>query len=102
MFFPKKEFPTLAMENALMDLGVTCRKLPDLRPEIEKDESEAKPIADTEPSLSGFTMKIAALILSQFKEVINHISAVLQEEISLKHTSQLINLCKASIRYWVL
>ena len=71
MFFPRKEYPTIPLEQALSELGVTCRKLPDLRPAKDdaKQKGEDKPVADTEPSLSGFTMKIAALILSHFKEV---------------------------------
>ena len=70
MFFPRKEYPTPALEAALADLGVTCRRLPDSRPAATVQEPLLKqPIADSQPGLSGFTMKIAALILSQFREV---------------------------------
>ena len=71
MFFPRKEYPTPALEAALTDLGVTCRRLPDSRPATTEQEPLKQPIADSQPGLSGFTMKIAALILSQFREVAN-------------------------------
>ena len=69
MFFPRKEYPTPALEAALADLGVTCRRLPDSRPVATEQEPLKQPLADSQPGLSGFTMKIAALILSQFREV---------------------------------
>lgn len=67
MFFPRKEYPTPPLEGALANLGVTCRQLPDVgSPSRREDPSDnARP----EASLSGFTLKIAALILSQFEEV---------------------------------
>ena len=65
MFFPGKELPTVALEAALSEFGVVCRPLPDLQPQ-ELPRSNA---TDTETDLSGFTMKVAALILSRFQEV---------------------------------
>ena len=62
MFFPAKEFPTEALEEALAKAGVVCRPLPDL----DLPPSNA---TDTETDLSGFTMKVAALLLSRFQEV---------------------------------
>ena len=62
MFFPLKEFPTAALEAALAELGVVCRPLP----EVDLPRSNA---TDTETDLSGFTMKVAALLLSRFQEV---------------------------------
>lgn len=63
MFFPEKEYPTPGMEAALSELGVVCRRLPDMRPD-NLDQPDA-----SQASLSGFTMKIEALILSRFREV---------------------------------
>lgn len=65
MFFPGKELPTVELEAALSELGVVCRPLPELQPQ-ELPRSNA---TDTETDLSGFTMKVAALILSRFQEV---------------------------------
>lgn len=62
MFFPAKEFPTEALEEALAEAGVVCRPLPDL----DLPPSNA---TDMETDLSGFTMKVAALLLSRFQEV---------------------------------
>lgn len=62
MFFPAKEFPTEALEEALAQAGVVCRPLPDL------DLPPAN-ATDMETDLSGFTMKVAALLLSRFQEV---------------------------------
>lgn len=62
MFFPLREFPTAALEAALAELGVVCRPLP----EVDLPRSNA---TDTETDLSGFTMKVAALLLSRFQEV---------------------------------
>ena len=62
MFFPAKEFPTAALEGALADVGVVCRSLPDLDLPLFN-------VTDTETDLSGFTMKVAALLLSRFQEV---------------------------------
>lgn len=62
MFFPIREYPTAAMEAALAGLGVVCRVLP----EVPLPRSNA---TDTETDLSGFTMKVAALLLSRFQEV---------------------------------
>ena len=68
MFFPRKEFPTPQLESALASLGVTCRQLPDVGSASQKggELDESEPLF----GLSGFTLKIAALILSQFSEVI--------------------------------
>lgn len=57
-----REFPTAALEAALAELGVVCRPLP----EVDLPRSNA---TDTETDLSGFTMKVAALLLSRFQEV---------------------------------
>lgn len=57
-----REYPTAAMEAALAELGVVCRVLP----EVDLPRSNA---TDTETDLSGFTMKVAALLLSRFQEV---------------------------------
>ena len=67
MFFPSREFPTTALEVGLAQQGVVCRALPPLHP------ADLPPInaTDTKTDLSGFTMKIAALILSRFQEVIH-------------------------------
>lgn len=62
MFFPVREYPTPALEGALAQLGVVCRPLP----EVDLPRSNA---TDTETDLSGFTMKVAALLLSRFQEV---------------------------------
>lgn len=66
MFFPEKEYPTPPLEDALAELGVTSRQLPALSSTAQDDV--AKNAERKEASLSGFTMKIAALILSQFQE----------------------------------
>ena len=63
MFFPSKEFPTAPLEIALANLGVTCRQLPNLS--VTDDDAGRAQQAN---GLSGFTLKIAALILSQFQE----------------------------------
>lgn len=63
MFFPAKEFPTEALEEALAEAGVVCRPLPDL----DLPPSNA---TDMETDLSGFTMKVATLLLSRFQEVV--------------------------------
>ena len=64
MFFPAAEYPTLEMETALGRLGVRCRQLPHLGP------SRRLPArAHIESHLAGFTLKIAALVLSSFREV---------------------------------
>ena len=65
MFFPGKEFPTPALEAALAEMGVVCRPLPDLQPQGFPPSNAT----DTETDLSGFTMKVAALVLSRFQEV---------------------------------
>ena len=57
MFFPAGEMPTAALEVALARLGVACRLL--------------GTGADT---LSGFTLKAAAILLSSFEEVTCHLS----------------------------
>lgn len=62
MFFPAREFPIAALEGALADMGVVCRPLPDL-------DLLPSTVTDTETDLSGFTMKVAALLLSRFQEV---------------------------------
>lgn len=62
MFFPIREYPTPALEEALAEVGVVCRPLP----EVDLPQSNA---TDTETDLSGFTMKVAALLLSRFQEV---------------------------------
>lgn len=67
MFFPSKEFPTPLLENALASLGVTCRQLPDTG--LEAFEQDGSHNYAEGNGLSGFTLKIAALILSQFEEV---------------------------------
>ncbi len=64
MFFPGKELPTAAFEAALSEVGVVCRPLPDLQPH-DFPPSNA---TDTETDLSGFTMKVAALVLSRFQQ----------------------------------
>ena len=64
MFFPIREYPTPALEKALAEVGVVCRPLP----EVDLPHSNA---TDTETDLSGFTMKVAALLLSRFQEVSN-------------------------------
>lgn len=66
MFFPGTEFPTAALEAGLAQQGVVCRALPPLQP-ADLPPTNA---TDTQTDLSGFTMKIAALILSRFQEVI--------------------------------
>jgi len=62
MFFPGSEFPSLLLEDALAELGVTCRRLPELESSQDAIGSQSAPI-------NGFTLKIAALILSQYEEV---------------------------------
>ena len=62
MFFPSNEYPSSSLEGALAELGVTCRRLPDL-------QALQKATSAISKSLSGFTLKIAALILSQYAEV---------------------------------
>ena len=62
MFFPTREYPTPALEEALAEVGVVCRPLP----QIDLPHSNA---TDSETDLSGFTMKVAALLLSRFQEV---------------------------------
>ena len=62
MFFPIREYPTPALEEALAEVGVVCRPLP----QVDLPHSNA---TDTETDLSGFTMKVAALLLSRFQEV---------------------------------
>lgn len=64
MFFPGKELPTAALEAALSEVGVVCRPLPDL----QLQDFPPSNATDTETDLSGFTMKVAALILSRFQE----------------------------------
>ena len=61
MFFPAREYPTPDMETALGRLGVRCRKLPEVHHQIGGRE-------DTH--LAGFAMKIGALLLSSFREVL--------------------------------
>ncbi|KAL3132425.1 hypothetical protein ABBQ32_008983 [Trebouxia sp. C0010 RCD-2024] len=69
MFFPKKEFPTEAVERELKRLRVLCSVLPDLVPSHVVQSSNS--LNDTEgKSLAGFAMKIAAMLLSSFEEVI--------------------------------
>ena len=64
MFFPANEYPTGEMEAALSRQGVRCRQLPDLRP-----QGRLPARAHVEAHLAGFTLKIAALVLSSFREV---------------------------------
>ena len=64
MFFPGKELPTAELEAALSEVGVVCRPLPDL----QLQDLPPSNATDTETDLSGFTMKVAALILSRFQE----------------------------------
>ncbi|DBB17802.1 TPA: hypothetical protein ACH3X3_002830 [Trebouxia sp. C0006] len=66
MFFPGKELPTAELEAALSEVGVVCRPLPDL----QLQDFPPSNATDTETDLSGFTMKVAALVLSRFQEVI--------------------------------
>ena len=67
MFFPRKEYPTPGLESALADLGVTCRQLPDVGSPARREDPPEN--LEAQSSLTGFTLKIAALILSQFQEV---------------------------------
>ena len=64
MFFPAAEYPTPEMETALGRLGVRCRQLPSLSP-----PGGLPARAHVEAHLAGFTLKIAALVLSSFREV---------------------------------
>jgi hypothetical protein len=52
MFFPDGEMPTAALEVALTRLGVACRRL-----------------GTGAATLTGFTLKAAAVLLSSFEEV---------------------------------
>ena len=52
MFFPDGEMPTAALEVALTRLGVACRRL-----------------GTGAATLSGFTLKAAAVLLSSFEQV---------------------------------
>ena len=69
MFFPEEEYPTRAVEQELEQLGVLCSVLPDLVPAYALQNS-SNALNDTEGKrLAGFSMKIAALLLSSFEEV---------------------------------
>ncbi|KAK9810503.1 hypothetical protein WJX72_011854 [[Myrmecia] bisecta] len=63
MFFPVREFPTPAVEAALGELGVVCRELP------HSNFTTNTTYSGTD-DLSGFAIKIGALMLSRFQEVI--------------------------------
>ena len=64
MFFPAAEYPTPEMETVLGRLGVRCRQLPNL-----KAQGRLPARGHVEAHLAGFTLKIAALVLSSFREV---------------------------------
>jgi hypothetical protein len=67
MLFPADEYPSADTVAALATVGVTCRALP--RALVEPGE-EATPLRDQSlEGMSGFTLKIAAVILSSFQEV---------------------------------
>ncbi|KAK9798888.1 hypothetical protein WJX73_001325 [Symbiochloris irregularis] len=72
MFFPAPEYPTVEMEAALAALGVKCRALPSLTPGDAYGMETVTYVAGhrIEAHLAGFKMKIGALLLSSFKEVI--------------------------------
>lgn len=42
MFFPWKEYPTPALEAALAELGVVCRRLPAMR----QDDAQVPPLQE--------------------------------------------------------
>ncbi|CAL8466252.1 g5788 [Coccomyxa elongata] len=71
MLFPAAEYPTPELVAALAQMGVTCRMLPDVVVQSSRKtkhpDSNAELVVDP---MSGFTMKIAAVILSSFQEVI--------------------------------
>lgn len=74
MFFPPQEYPAQEMEAALRRLGVTCRRLPaPTNPQRYSSHNQAAAgrLVDrnTPARLAGFSMKIAALLLSSFQEV---------------------------------
>ena len=70
MLFPAAEYPTPELVAALAQMGVTCRMLPDVvlqsSRKAKSPDSTAEMVVDP---MSGFTMKIAAVILSSFQEV---------------------------------
>ena len=82
MFFPSREFPTPALEAGLAQQGVACRALPPLQPA----DLPLTNATDTETDLSGFTMKIAALILSRFQEV-GSFACIVCSDINVAYTS---------------
>ncbi|KAK9798905.1 hypothetical protein WJX73_006049 [Symbiochloris irregularis] len=70
MFFPPAEFPPQGMQKALSSLGVACRKLPSSMAAVQTGSRVQGPEEKAQARLAGFKMKIGALLLSSFKEVI--------------------------------
>ncbi len=70
MLFPAAEYPTVELVSALAELGVTCRVLPNgvVQSSRKTKPSESGAEVAVDP-MSGFTLKIAAVILSNFQEV---------------------------------
>jgi hypothetical protein len=68
MFFPSNEYPSQLLEDALAEMGVTCRRLPDLQSPLDQETRRNLPKGSEVP-VNGFTLKVAALILSQYEEV---------------------------------
>lgn len=66
MLFPADESPSGEMVALLASMGVTCRTLPS--GVAETRDAQALRDRPMEP-MSGFTLKIAAVILSSFQEV---------------------------------
>eukprot|EP00884_Botryococcus_braunii_P021243 jgi/Botrbrau1/7802/Bobra.0159s0230.1 len=73
MWFPAVEYPTPPLIAALAQLGVVSRKLPDIgkvagRSGQRRLDARRPPAGSQD--MTGFTLKIAALLLSQFQEVL--------------------------------
>lgn len=69
MLFPAAEYPTAEVVAVLADMGVTCRSLPDVVVQSSKKTKLPGSGGEATDPMSGFTLKIAAVILSRFQEV---------------------------------
>ena len=69
MLFPESEYPSSQLVAALAAIGVVSRALPHpLGGQLTSGESGGQ-LKTLEQTLSGFTLKIAAVILCSFREV---------------------------------
>ena len=97
MLFPKPEYPPPDVVAALSEWGVTSRALPTAVGDKLANLLKGTGHKTQEAALCGFTLKIAAVILSSFREV--HIEFVLLFPVAMFMQCDALNLVRRQVLF---